>query len=1076
MRVQERPRPAPQARRSEDSDTSSSAPRKQNYYRKQSNKGPLIAILATGGGVALLLLIVIGVGLVFLLNPGSSATTTKTSQVASNGQDAGPKGGGGGGAPIAQDAPEAPPLRYQWLGSPNIYHVRVEAEMNDHTDIHEGNATINASPGRHIPVQAAEGKGSGTGFVVNSDGYLLTCAHVVADAKKIDVTIGDRTYPGKVVVVNRPTDMAIVKIAAQGLPTLSLGDSDRVEIGQDVWALGFPLSDRLGQSLKVNRGTLSGITSRAGKKLLQIDASVNPGNSGGPLVSETGIVLGVVSAKMIGEDISNVAVAGPSNDAKRLLSTRNIAFSTDGWDTKLEGPTLVKRVSVATAYIEVTIGESTDSDLFVLKTNGLLSKNQVFRGGGIPFPRPPAFTPAENGSMEIDGSGRIIYAKGGLTLPYLLGDIPQFLIDPLPDDGRQTWESSASVTIYEKSGSPRGFGAPGFPRMPRNPFGPRFPGGGRDADEGKTRPGSEHAVYTRTDGGKDVVTIRKQYELRVPATAQSPVAITLAGAGEIKFDTKLGVPREIKFDAKLSESGKGQAEVVPISITCTLIVGEERDKLLHPPAQPAAPANADNPAGKQPAGQPNNNGQNRAPRIPGQAAPPENRQRDRTLMPPIHGRIGPLPKITGDAPKLKTADASILFGSPARRVVAGGGDKYLIVHLPAKNELSIVDLKEAKIVKSIPVADADVLFAAGMDDLIVYLPSTKQFQRWSFKTLSQTGTAASPIGGEIMNLALGSASNGPLVVHAPTEDKQTLGIVLLDPANFKRLPDSIDPIKDMPLGIDIDPNLTCISCSPDGNVIVLHSKPLWNQAILHREGQRWLSATIKGNYPLPSSDGQSVIDHGQSFALDGKSNGPSRYQLGRAVWCVPSLMGMWTLSMTEAKETAPSRDAYLKLTLHVGTDPVPTISIPFRSDSISQLVDWQFGRYPAFEQHVFLAPNSGKLAVIPATDDRIEFYRLKMDELMKTATGDFIIVTSKPPADAKRGVELHYQLTAKSKNGGLTYHLNSGPAGAKLTASGILTWTPPAGNDEEIVSFSIAVRDKTGHEVSHTFQLRLAPK
>src|SRR5262249_46239517 len=141
---------------------------------------------------------------------------------------------------------------------------------------------------------------TGTGFVVTADGYLVTCAHVVAGATKIEVALGGRTYAAKAIASDADNDLAVLKGEAGGLPALPLAASDAAEVGQEVRALGFPLSDVLGNDLKATRGTISGISKADGRKRLQIDAPINPGNSGGPLVTEGGEVIGVNSAKLAG--------------------------------------------------------------------------------------------------------------------------------------------------------------------------------------------------------------------------------------------------------------------------------------------------------------------------------------------------------------------------------------------------------------------------------------------------------------------------------------------------------------------------------------------------------------------------------------------------------------------------------------------------------------------------------------------------------------------------------------------------------------------------------------------------------
>ncbi len=138
--------------------------------------------------------------------------------------------------------------------------------------------------------------GTGSGFIVTPDGYILTNDHVVGHADRIEVTTADgRTIRAKLVGTDPETDIAVIKIEGDGLPTTTLGDSDEVEQGDWVLALGSPFG--LAQTLT------AGIVSATGRELntrgsqysrfIQTDASINPGNSGGPLVSMQGEVIGI---------------------------------------------------------------------------------------------------------------------------------------------------------------------------------------------------------------------------------------------------------------------------------------------------------------------------------------------------------------------------------------------------------------------------------------------------------------------------------------------------------------------------------------------------------------------------------------------------------------------------------------------------------------------------------------------------------------------------------------------------------------------------------------------------------------
>ena len=199
----------------------------------------------------------------------------------------------------------------------------------------------------------AEPSGTGSGFVISADGYLLTCYHVVSDAVKVQVNLGGKSYPATVLSTNAKLDLALLQISAKGLVPLPLANSNAVEVGQEVRAFGFPLLTELGDDLKVTRGSVAGISLRDTSKVIQVDAAINPGNSGGPLVNELGEVVGVVNAKLVGAAVTAVAFAVPINYSKTMVRDEGVDFATTGATEKLDGPALVKRVSPSVALINV---------------------------------------------------------------------------------------------------------------------------------------------------------------------------------------------------------------------------------------------------------------------------------------------------------------------------------------------------------------------------------------------------------------------------------------------------------------------------------------------------------------------------------------------------------------------------------------------------------------------------------------------------------------------------------------------------------------------------------------------------
>ena len=152
-------------------------------------------------------------------------------------------------------------------------------------------------PGPPDPGAEPRGQGIGSGFIISADGYILTNAHVVAESDEVIVRLADaREFKGKIVGTDARTDVALLKVTATGLPTVTPGNSENLKVGEWVAAIGSPFGF-------VNTIT-AGIVSAKGRSLpdesfvpfIQTDVAVNPGNSGGPLLNLRGEVVGINSA------------------------------------------------------------------------------------------------------------------------------------------------------------------------------------------------------------------------------------------------------------------------------------------------------------------------------------------------------------------------------------------------------------------------------------------------------------------------------------------------------------------------------------------------------------------------------------------------------------------------------------------------------------------------------------------------------------------------------------------------------------------------------------------------------------
>ena len=167
-------------------------------------------------------------------------------------------------------------------------------------------------------VQIIAGSGTGTGFIINEDGLTVTNKHVVKENNRVDARLATgEKYQGRVTQRHPRLDLAYVQIDAnRRFPPIAIGDSDKTRVGEDVIAIGFPLGRSLGLEPTVSVGIIS---AKRGNRL-QTDASLNPGNSGGPLLDTFGQVIGVVVSRVetnnAGRPVAGIGFAIPINAVK----------------------------------------------------------------------------------------------------------------------------------------------------------------------------------------------------------------------------------------------------------------------------------------------------------------------------------------------------------------------------------------------------------------------------------------------------------------------------------------------------------------------------------------------------------------------------------------------------------------------------------------------------------------------------------------------------------------------------------------------------------------------------------------
>jgi serine protease Do len=221
---------------------------------------------------------------------------------------------GGGGRVATPASPPgfggAPPSFAEVVARVNPAVVHVDVIEDARENPHEG---VLDAPALDLPR-----RGEGSGFVVDPDGYILTNHHLVPGPGRIRVRLADkRELPARRVGSDPNTDLALLKVEARGLPTVKLGDSDRLRVGDWVCAIGNPL--------EFDHSVTVGVVSSKGRKIfnqsfdayIQTDAAINPGSSGGPLVNLEGEAIGISAA--VSSEAQGIGFAVPVNVARAVL-------------------------------------------------------------------------------------------------------------------------------------------------------------------------------------------------------------------------------------------------------------------------------------------------------------------------------------------------------------------------------------------------------------------------------------------------------------------------------------------------------------------------------------------------------------------------------------------------------------------------------------------------------------------------------------------------------------------------------------------------------------------------------------
>jgi S1-C subfamily serine protease len=400
-------------------------------------------------------------------------------------------------------------------------------------------------------------------------------------------------------------------------------------------------------------------------------------------------------------------------------------------------------------------------------------------------------------------------------------------------------------------------------------------------------------------------------------------------------------------------------------------------------------------------------------------------------------------------PALEQDQVIVRLPAPVSDVAVGGGGRYLVLLLPSLRQVALFDVSEAKLIKQLPVADTNVKIAAGMDKLLIVQPADRTVLRYSLTSFEREASATVSMKVPPVAAAMGSASNGPLVISGV--DYPRLGeTVFFDVTQMRRIDVPLNP-HDI---FGTSPRVF-LRTSADGRTFACQADDGWpTQTASWRQGDVTLYKGNRGSWPVPGPDGQVV------YTDDGRYT-PQLRPLGReGRYCWPAHQGPYYLSLPGDKQER--LDVYLTGVGKplVSLDDIDVGGVPPRGPDPLPL-----------DKRIHVIPDAKLLVIIPASNDRLVLRRLDLEQALEQARFPFVAITSRPPTAAKKGATFRYQLQAKADRGDPEYRLGSGPPGMMIAPNGLLTWPVPSDVADSEADVTVHAKSPSGAETSQSFRV-----
>lgn len=411
------------------------------------------------------------------------------------------------------------------------YRIRITAETKPIKTVYAGSIELTALSGVRRALSETRSSDSsvrsGSGFVISSDGLIATSAQLVKDASVLQVEVSSLSYAAKVIEIDDASDIAILKIRSSQLKSLRLGDSNRVQLGQELQISGFPLPRTPNPNHQVVPGLVSGIINQEGQQLIQTDGKTNPGFAGGPVLNAEGRVVGIASSKTEDAGDSQVGFSLPSSALSSIVEKAGIKLqpspSQPSYPRGNSAPSLLSQISPSMALVKVANSGAQ-----------IASTGFSYTGTMHETSKPGETLVFDSDKFSIDEQGLpVCVGRAGSYVPLLMDRFPILTVVPTPRFETDRWTRRRKIRLP-------------ISRMRTDLFPissaekSRFPGV-QDAHETDT--------YDILSSTEDEVTLLRSHELQTTAGREPHIKLAHSGTWVVQRST--GMLSEVELNGSL---------------------------------------------------------------------------------------------------------------------------------------------------------------------------------------------------------------------------------------------------------------------------------------------------------------------------------------------------------------------------------------------------------------------------------------------------------------------------------------------------------------------------------------------